>query len=219
MISRLRKQSDKIAPILAWLFVALKIHPTIVSFLAIPFAFVFMFLVWQYNFVPAFFVGIIAFLIDLVDGNVARKLGKASPFGNYIDAVIDKTVDFIVIASFVFLFPLATVLVLGTSFLVSYAKPRVGLVIMTDNRHWPGIGERGDKMALLLLGLLVSAFVPKIFGFWTMELTLYIVSAISIIGLFQRILYGKKLIEEAKKKGTILPYLRKKHQASEKNNA
>jgi len=213
LISKLRKYSDRFASVLAVPFVLLKIHPTIVSLLAIPIALCFTFLLWQKMFVLAFFFGVLAFLVDLVDGSVARQLKKCSLFGNYIEGIIDKSVDFIVLGSFVLFFPLAAVLALGSSFLVSFAKPRVALVVMTDNRHWPGIGERGDKMALLLFGLLVSAFFPKAFGFWTMELVLYLVSAIAIIGLFQRVIYGKKLIEEAKKKGTILPYLAKDRSA------
>ena len=213
MISRLRKRTDSLAFVLAKPFVVLNVHPNVVSLLAIPIALVFAFLIFRGLFLPAFFFGVLAFLVDLFDGSVARQLGRCTLFGNYLEGIIDKAVDFIVIGSFVFLFPLATAIALGSSFLVSFAKPRVGLVIMTDNRHWPGIGERGDKVAILLLGLLLSAFFPSFFGLMTMEIVLYLVSGIALVGLLQRVLYAWKLIEEAKKKGLVLPYLREDRSA------
>ena len=211
MISKLRKQSERIAFVLASPFVACRVPPLLVSLLALPFAFLFVFFVWNSNLIAAFFFGLAAVLVVLVDGETARRLNKASLFGNYVEGTIDKAVDFIIIGAFVPLFPIATVLALGSSFLVSFAKPRVALVIVTDNRHWPGIGERGDKLALLLAGTLLAAFISNAFGFPVLEIALLLVAAIALIGMFQRVLYGKKLIEEAKRAGGVLPYLRAKN--------
>ncbi len=210
LISRIRKRSLKIASLLAAPFVFCRIPAIVVSLLALPFAFVFAFFAVQGNFLLAFPFGLLAVLMDAIDGAVARKNGSASFFGNYIEGVIDKMVDFILIGCFVFLFPVETVLALGCSFLTSYAKPRVALVIVTDNRDWPGIGERGDKLAVLLAGVLIAAFSPTLFSFSVIQLTLLIVASISFIGLVQRIFFAKKLIKEAERKGGVLPYLKGK---------
>jgi phosphatidylglycerophosphate synthase len=210
LISRIRKRSEKIILILSEPFIACRLPPLVVSLLALPFAFLFAFFVLQGNFLAAFISGLIAALMDLIDGAVARKNGKASLFGNYLDAVIDKAVDFVLIGCFVLIFPVATVIALGGSFLASYAKPRIALVIVTDNRDWPGIGERADKIAALLAGVLVAAFKPVVFEFSVIQLTLLVVALISLIGLFQRIAFAKKLIIEAQRKGTVLPYLKEK---------
>lgn len=210
LISRIRKRSIKIASLLAAPFVFCRIPALVVSLLALPFAFVFAFFVLQGVFLFAFPFGLLAVLMDAVDGAVARKNGSASFFGNYIEGVIDKAVDFILIGAFVFLFPAETVAALGCSFLASYAKPRVALVIVTDNRDWPGIGERGDKMAVLLAGVLIAAFSPTPFSFSVIQLALSIVASISFIGLVQRIFFAKKLIKEAERKGGVLPYLKVK---------
>ena len=71
--------------------------------------------------------------------------------GNYFETMIDKFVDFIMLGSLCVFYPLASVLALGTSMISSYAKPRVGLIIVTDNRDWPAIGEHADKLIVLLL--------------------------------------------------------------------
>jgi len=209
LISRARKTAEPLFCFLAKPFVAARVHPHIVSFLAIPFALAFGFFVWQKNFPIAFVFGFLALLMDAVDGVVARKLKKCSNFGNYIEGVIDKIVDFILIGSFALLFPVATVLALGFSFLASFAKPRVALVIITDNRDWPGIGERGDKGAILLAGTLAATFFPSVFGIPTIQAALLLVAIIACIGAMQRVLYAKELVKEAEEKGTILPYLKK----------
>ncbi len=208
MISRIRKRAEKTISVLSLPFIACRLPPLAVSLLALFFAFLFAFFVLQANFLAAFLFGFLAVLMDLVDGAVARQQGNASLFGNYLDAIIDKAVDFILIGCFVFLFPLATVLALGCSFLASFAKPRVALVIVTNNRDWPGIGERADKMAVLLIGVLIASFKPAVFGFGVIYLTLLAVAAVSLIGVFQRIAYAKKLIMEAQRKGNVLPYLK-----------
>ena len=209
MISRVRKKSVGISRLLAKPFVALHIHPTAVSLLAIPLALISAWFVFQLDFLPAFLFAFLALLIDLFDGEVARLSNKVSLFGNYIEGMIDKTVDFILIGSFVFLFPFETVLALGCSFLASFAKPRLALVIITDNRDWSSLGERGDKMAVLLVGLFVASFIPIFFGIETMRLTLCLVAFIALLGVFQRIFYARKLIKDAEEKGTMLPYLKR----------
>jgi len=210
LISRAKEKSRGIAFLLARPFIACGAPPLAVSLLGVPLALAFAFFVLRQDFLAAFPFGFLAVLADLLDGEVARRQKKDSPFGNYLEGTIDKAVDFILIGCFVFLSPLAAVLALGCSFLVSFAKPRVALVIITDNRDWPGIGERGDKLVLLLLGVLLAAFQPNVFGFETITLMLYLVALIAFAGFLQRVSYAKKLIEQAERSGNILPYLKKK---------
>ncbi|MCX6803167.1 MAG: hypothetical protein NTY48_01200, partial [Candidatus Diapherotrites archaeon] len=96
-------------------------------------------------------------------------------------------------------------LALGFSMVSSYAKPRVALIIITDNRDWPAIGEHADKLVIVLVGLLL-AFA----GLNILWILLYFIAAIGLIGTLQRIAYAKGLITEAEKKGSLLPYIKKK---------
>jgi phosphatidylglycerophosphate synthase len=186
----------------------LGIGPMAVSLLAIPLALAFAFFVWRHDLILALPFGLLAVLMDFIDGALARETGKGSPLGNYMDAMTDKISEFILVGGFVFWFPLETVAALGCSFLASFAKPRAALVIITDNRDWPGIGERGDRMAVLFAGMLASLAVPLVSGMETMGLALWVLALVSAIGLFQRMAYARKLIREAERKGSLLPYLR-----------
>ena len=210
MISKLRGKSRKISLFLAKPFAMLGISPNAVSLFAIPLALFYAFFVLQNDFVAALVFAALAVAMDFIDGSVAELQKKRSLFGNYFETMIDKSVDFILLGAFVFSFPLATALAMGLSFLSSYAKPRAALVIISDNHDWPAIGEHADKLLILLAGLLVSIFSQKLLGFATMEIALYLIAIVSAIGTIQRALYAKKLIAEAEKKGTVLPYLKEK---------
>ena len=211
MISKLRKKIRFLQEILAWPFIKLKINPNLISVFGLVLALIGAYFVILQNWVLVLIFFILAPTMDLIDGTVARKLNKTSNWGNYFETMIDKFVDFTMLASFILLFPVASVLALGTSLISSYAKPRVGLIIITDNRDWPAIGEHADKLIILLLSLILTIFLgPNFYGFSFIEVALYFIAVISFIGSIQRMIYAKSLIREAEKKGTLLPYLKNK---------
>ncbi len=207
MISKIRSKIKPIQDILAWPFIKLKVNPNLISVLGLLLAIIGAFFVVQEEWLLAFVFFLLAPTMDLIDGKVARTLKKDSCWGNYFETMIDKFVDFTMIGSFVFVpgLQIVSVLALGFSMISSYAKPRVGLIIITDNRDWPAIGEHGDKLLLILLGLLLAGI-----GFDYLFYFLIVIALISGIGTIQRMLYAKKLIIEAEKKGTLLPYIKNK---------
>lgn len=205
MISKLRKSIKWLQEPLAAPFVFLKINPNWISVLGLVLALIGAYFVYKQEWIYALIFFILAPTMDLIDGTVAKKLNKTSNWGNYFETMIDKFVDFTMLGSFVFIYPLASVLALGTSMISSYAKPRVGLIIITDNRDWPAIGEHADKLVILLLGLFLAAV-----NYNYLEYFLYFIALISLIGSIQRMFYAKNLIKEAEKKGTLLPYIKNK---------
>ena len=212
MIGKLRGKVSGFFLLLAKPFAALRIHPNIVSFLAIPLSLIAVYFILQQDYAPALLFAVLAVLMDAIDGKVAKLTGKTSNFGNYFETMIDKYVEVILIAPFALLYPLAAFLAIAFSLITSYAKPRVALVIIADNRDWPAIGEHGERLLLFLLALVLLSYNQNfaLFGFNIMELILYVIAAVTLIGGVQRILYGKKLIEEAERKGTLLPYIKEK---------
>ena len=206
----MRKKLKRFSKFLAMPFVALKINPLIISFLGIPLALAAFYFVLLGQWFEAFAFAGLASGIDLIDGAIARELKKESLFGNYFETMIDKLVELILFAGFVFYFPLETVFALGFSLITSYAKPRVALVIITDNHDWPAMGEHAEKLLVLLAGILLTYFEIAVSGVSIMQIALWVIIAMTLVGLVQRISYGKKLIKEAEKKGNILPYLKSK---------
>lgn len=207
MLSKLRNDIKPIARVLAKPFVLMRVDPNWISVLGLVFALIGAYFVYRHNWFLALVFFVLAPLMDLIDGTVARQLNKRSNWGNYFETMIDKFVDFAMLGSFVFVGGLAipAILALGFSSISSYAKPRVALIVVTDNRDWPAIGEHADKLILILAALfLAAAGVNIIWAF------LYLIAIISAIGAVQRMFYAKKLIEEAEKKGNLLPYIKKR---------
>jgi phosphatidylglycerophosphate synthase len=205
MISKLRGIIKPLQELLAWPFIKLKVNPNFVSILGLFFAIIGAYFVLKQEWFFALLFFILAPTMDLIDGCVARALNKRSNWGNYFETMIDKFVDFTMLGSLAFIYPLAGILALGFSMISSYAKPRVALIVITDNHDWPAIGEHADKFLIVLLALLLASL-----GINLIEFALYIIALISFIGSMQRMFYAKKLIQEAEKKGNLLPYIKKR---------
>lgn len=145
----------------------------------------------------------IASLTDLVDGEVARLQGRASHFGNYLEAVVDRAVESILLIALTVLFPLPGACALAASLIISFTKPRVGLVIITDNHDWPGLGDHSDRM-VLIVGAYALCAQPLFSPMWL----LWLLGAMAATGAVRRVLYARKLIERAEREDGLLPYLR-----------
>jgi phosphatidylglycerophosphate synthase len=213
MISKVRGRIGLLQKVLAWPFIKLKISPNAISVIGLILALIGVYFISIQNWPLAFLFFLLAPAMDLIDGTVARALNKGSNWGNYFETMIDKIVDFAMLGSFVLVpgLALASVLALGFSMLSSYAKPRVALIIIADNHDWPAIGEHADKLIIILVVLLLASFgFVNVFGFNVIEYGLYLIALIAAIGTIQRMVYAKKLIKKAEKKGTILPYIKKK---------
>jgi phosphatidylglycerophosphate synthase len=94
----------------------------------------------------------VAFAFDGLDGAVARVTGRASRFGGYLDAVIDRYQEMIALAAIAWVHDLwpAAFLVLSGSFLTSYNKARVALEMPVGNFEWPDLIERFERVVILI---------------------------------------------------------------------
>jgi phosphatidylglycerophosphate synthase len=140
-----------------------------------------------------------AFLWDALDGSVARSQNKATGFGNYLDAMIDKYVEIIVYAGLLFGgYAVESFFVMTGSLVLSYAKPRAALVIPIDNHDWPALGERVDRTLFLVIAVVISIFLPSLSldgtAYDTLSVLLWMLAVIVYIGSVQRMLYARKLI-------------------------
>lgn len=141
-------------------------------------------------------------LTDLVDGEVARLQGRQSHFGNYLEAVVDRVVESILLIALTVLFPLPGAVALAASLIISFTKPRVGLVIITDNHDWPGLGDHSDRMVLI-----VAAYGLCAFALFSPAVLLWLLALMAGTGAYKRVLYARDLVEKAEHEGQLLPYL------------
>jgi archaetidylinositol phosphate synthase len=108
----------------------------------------------------------VAFAFDGLDGAVARLTGRTTKFGGYLDAVIDRYQELVVLASIAWVHDLwpAALLVVTGGFLTSYNKARAAMEIAVDNMDWPDLLERLERIVILVALLVLDGVLPMIPG-------------------------------------------------------
>ena len=127
-------------------------------------------------------------LSDLVDGTMARLSGRSGPWGNFLDATLDRVADGAVFGSLAIYAANAglmwacagAITALVTGQVTSYAKARAEAVGATAN---VGIAERAERLAVAFLGVIAAA------AGWPLGLTiaLWVIALFGVITIVQRI--------------------------------
>ena len=110
---------------------------------------------------------ILAGALDLLDGAVARASAQVSPFGAFLDSVLDRYSDLLVLSGVVFLFArggrlgdvAAALLALMGTLMVSYTRARAESVGVECR---VGFMERGERLLVLIVGALLDLLVPAV---------------------------------------------------------
>src|SRR3954451_4584353 len=145
---------------------------------------------WQGDLVVAAFI-----FSDLIDGAMARKIGRTDQFGAFLDSTLDRIADAALFAGMAMFFAwqaddelyLALCLVcLSMGAVTSYARSKgeqLGFNAKT------GLAERPDR----LVGLLVPTFFGDLFGIPLLyQIALWLIAALSTITVVQRILLVRR---------------------------
>ena len=197
--SRLRDFWAEYSPSIGKLLARTHIYPNYFTVSAVFIAFLAAYFIAIHNFLLGLLFIILASLWDALDGAVAKAQKKESPFGNYLDAMVDKYVEIIFYLGFALAgYGLEAFLVVTGSLILSYAKPRTAIVVPIDNHDWPAIGERVDRLVLLIIALIVGTFLPTItilnYTFNTISSLLLLLAVVVYTGSIQRILYARRII-------------------------
>ena len=113
----------------------------------------------------SFFLLLLGALSDAIDGALARRLGKSSSFGAFLDSLLDRVSDalpFIAIAlsSEDKVLSVVSLLAMLFSFTVSYARARaegLGYELKV------GLFERPERWVVLLTGIALDLIFPAVF--------------------------------------------------------
>jgi CDP-diacylglycerol--glycerol-3-phosphate 3-phosphatidyltransferase/CDP-diacylglycerol--inositol 3-phosphatidyltransferase len=132
---------------------------------------------------------------DLIDGAMARKIGRTDTFGAFLDSTLDRIADAALFGGMALFFAWQTedrlYLVLSLICLVmgsvtSYARSKgeqLGFNAKT------GLAERPDR----LVGLLIPTFFGDLFGLPILyEVALWLIAVLSTITVVQRILLVRR---------------------------
>ncbi len=115
---------------------------------------------------------IIASFLDLVDGSVARVTGRVSKFGTYLDTIVDRYVEamiifallFVALPSTGFFLPIKAWIFLYffgammTTYAKSAAKEKE--IVKDGDELKGGILERAERLIILFIGIVAAAFNP-----------------------------------------------------------
>ena len=129
-------------------------------------------------------------LADLLDGTMARLSGTSGPWGNFLDATLDRIADGAIFAGFIWWalnndnvwVGVAASLALVTGQVTSYAKARAEAVGATAN---VGIAERAERLIVIL----TAAFFTGLGVPYILPIALWIIGGLGLITVVQRIIH------------------------------
>ncbi|HYE90510.1 MAG TPA: CDP-alcohol phosphatidyltransferase family protein, partial [Terriglobales bacterium] len=133
----------------------------------------------------------LAGLFDFFDGSLARASGQVTPFGAFLDSVIDRYSDLVVLLGIVVLFAqvphmrgaVAAMAALVGSLMVSYTKARAESIGVECN---VGFMERPERMITLIAGALLGLLEPA----------LWVLAVLANITAVHRILFTRQCTVE-----------------------
>lgn len=142
----------------------------------------------QGSFIPAVLILALLGMSDLLDGTMARLSGTSGPWGNFLDATMDRLADGAIFGGLVLYGALndepwvtaGALLALVTGQVTSYAKARAEAVGATAN---VGIAERAERLILAGLAVLLTGFgVP-----YVLAIAMWLLGLLGLVTIAQRI--------------------------------
>ena len=132
---------------------------------------------------------VVAGLCDFFDGSLARLANSVSAFGAFLDSVVDRYSDQVVLLGMVLHYErlgdtaglLLTVVTLIGTVMVSYTKARAQSVGVSCEI---GLMERPERLILLIAGLTFNLLTPA----------LVVLAILTNVTALQRILYTRRAV-------------------------
>jgi CDP-diacylglycerol---glycerol-3-phosphate 3-phosphatidyltransferase len=150
------------------------------------------------NELVAFWLGAALFTIgsimDILDGALARRSGKATPFGAFVDSTTDRIGEGFMLGAIALIFSrdgnevaLAfAIAALGGSFLVSYTRSRAEALGLKGD---VGIGSRAERVVVIVSGLVLAPW-------GVLPWAIYLLAVTAWITVLQRVLSVRAQMRE-----------------------
>jgi CDP-diacylglycerol---glycerol-3-phosphate 3-phosphatidyltransferase len=139
-----------------------------------------------------FLLGAMALLLsgffDMLDGALARSSGKVTIFGGFLDSVLDRYTDLLVMGGIFFFYvahgsvryaSITFIAAVGTA-IIPYARARAEAAAIQCKS---GLLERPERIILLLIGFFIPILLSSV---------LVILAVLTHITVIQRIIYVRK---------------------------
>src|SRR6202789_2694600 len=129
----------------------------------------------------------LAAFLDMADGQVARRVGRVTAFGAFLDSTLDRYADLALYMGLVVHYTLIgrnpymilAAVAMASSFMVSYSRARAESLIPSCK---VGFMERPERLVLLILGGAFNRMAPA----------LWVIATISTITVIHRVFYTWK---------------------------
>jgi phosphatidylglycerophosphate synthase len=133
--------------------------------------------------VAAFWLGaalfIVGSILDIIDGALARRSGKATPFGAFVDSTTDRMSEAFMLGAIALVFAreenevaLAfTFAAVAGSFLVSYTRARAEALGLKGD---VGIGSRAERVFVISAGLILAPWGALQWAIYLLTLTAWV---------------------------------------------
>ena len=166
MLYKKREYFKSISEFLGRIFTKICPYPNLWTIFGIMTAIVTFYFLYEQNFLIAATFFAITAIIDVIDGAVARRTNRATNFGAYLDTVVDRVTEFIILCGlffvdypdFIFSTKAWIFLVLFGFLMTTYVKAAASEKKIVKKEIKGGILERGERMILLFLIILFSNF-------------------------------------------------------------
>ena len=186
------------------------IHPNSITLCALVLCFPCLLLYAHGNLLSAGWLTLLIGSLDILDGRVARGTGRVTKQGEFLDSVMDRYQDFLLLSGVCYYYRNEWVLILGLgviggSFFVSYVRSKASNIGVDVARV--GVMQRPERFFMLGFGALVSSvlqisMIPfyyddgKIPPQWIFIVVLAILAMTTNVSAFARIRYVWNSLKE-----------------------
>ncbi|MEM0128136.1 MAG: CDP-alcohol phosphatidyltransferase family protein [Thermoplasmatales archaeon] len=163
------------------------VSPNFLTMLAFLFSVLFGAAFYLGYLIPAFFILLISSYLDALDGAVARNFDKESKKGDFLDHLLDRYSDLVVIAALSvshFGNPYLGILAISGTFMTSYVGTQSQAVGL--KRMYGGFPGRADRLAIIMIGVILQAVLINV-KFFGLYITSWILIILGIAGLINSI--------------------------------
>ncbi|MBI5061424.1 MAG: CDP-alcohol phosphatidyltransferase family protein [Candidatus Aenigmarchaeota archaeon] len=195
MLYAIREKFSKLSVKIGIVFSKLKLSPNQWTLLTLIPTIIALYFLVQESFLLAALLFAIAAFFDLIDGSVARVTGNVTKLGAYLDTIMDRYVEGIIIVGLLFI-ALPTLLLPAYvwlfiyffgSMMTTYVKAAAKEKELVEKELKGGLLERAERLTLLFIGLIIAYFSRVYFVYIIVLLAL-----LSNISALQRIYYAVK---------------------------
>lgn len=126
----------------------------------------------------------LAGFLDMADGQVARRIGRVTAFGAFLDSTLDRYSDLALYLGLVVYYTLIgrtfymilAAVAMASSFMVSYSRARAECIIPSCK---VGFMERPERLVLLIIGGTFAKMAP----------VLWVIATLSTTTVIHRVVY------------------------------